>query len=536
MYKISLMKKTTVVVGALLTVVMTSCSSGKGNIADSASVDSLLQDSIRRVEKNPDIEAYPDTSFPSAANVKYKVDTLQPEVSGDLESLRSLYSNAKGVLTFRGGEQRDADFGGRVDTLPTMLVTEWEFRTREDYNPTKHGTWGGGTGWTGQPLYVEWPDSAIGRFKSAGLQFSKEEVMVGSLCGDVYFLDYATGKEVRPAINTGNPIKGTVSLDPTFNGNLYVGQGVPSEKPARAMTINLFANKICQEFGVDPKAQRGWNAYDSSAIRVGQFVFRPGENGTLYKWMVGSGEGEMKLHSAMRYLVGGVAPGMEASMAVSRNYGFTADNSGNVICVNLNSLQPVWHYKLPDDVDATPVLSEEDGRLYLYAGCEVEHAGVSKARFVKLDALTGEEIWINETPARRIDTGEKHFDGGYYSTALPGRGNCSDLLFVNVVHNERGSNGSFLAIEKKSGKVRYSVPLGHYAWSSPVGFLTSKGEQVVVTFDCAGRGYIFNGIDGKEQCRRLIGANFESSPVVKPGSNSLVIGSRGSRIYRLTLR
>ncbi len=524
----SLVVSSAVMLGALVFGTY-SCSSGNSK-ADDSLYDSLQSD-MDTAEEEADLTEWPDTVFSSAEKVKFTIERAD-STSGNLSSVSDLYRHAPGCFTFRKGEHRDANFGGRVDSIPSELVTDWEFKTREDYKPTKLGTWGGGTGWTGQPLYVEWPDSILARFKSEGLEAARKEIIAGSLCGDIYFIDYETGKQTRPAINTGNPIKGTASLDPTLNGNLYVGQGVPTANPVRALTIDLFKNSITHEVGPDPKAPRRWHAYDSSPVRVGQFLFRPGENGTLYKYFVLPGS--LKLHSAMRYHVNGAAPGVESSMAVSRNYGYIGDNAGNIICVNLNTLNPVWHYKLPDDDDSSPVVIEENGHPYLYVGCEVEHPGVTTAHYVKLDGLTGERVWLNETPARRADVGEKHFDGGFYASALPGSGNCKDLLFVNVVHNEKGQNGSFMAIDRATGKTIYTTPLSHYAWSSPVGFLTKKDEFVVVTFDCAGNGYIINGRDGTVISKRKIGANFESSPVVT--GNTLVIGSRGSLIFRLSLR
>ncbi|MBD5189755.1 MAG: PQQ-like beta-propeller repeat protein [Bacteroidales bacterium] len=507
------------------------CGSGKENKKDTAVTESVAKLETGIMNKDPLLEAWPDTAYASAADVKFKIERLD-SISGELTLLDDLYSGAPGVFTFRGGEHRDADYGGSVDSVPTGFQVEWVFQTAQDNNETRFGTWRGGTGWTGQPLYVEWPDSVLERFKASGMTASRREILIGSLCGEVYSLDYDTGRPTRAAIPTGNPIKGTMSLDPTLNGNLYVGQGVPSQSEISALTISLFKNCITHSFGPDAKAPRYWHAYDSSAIRVGRFLFRPGENGTLYKWLI---EGDKPiLHSAVRYSVGGASPGMEASMAVSRNYGYIADNGGNIICFNLNTLQPVWHYKLPDDIDSTPVLCEESGKIFLYTGCEVEHPGVTNARYVKLDALTGNEIWINEIPAKRADVGSKHFDGGYYASTLPGRGDCKDLLFINVVNNEKRQNGSFIAIERTTGKIRYTVPLKYYAWSSPVGFMVSGEHQLVVTFDCAGRGYIINGVDGEVIAEQRIGANFESSPVVN--GHSLVIGSRGDKIYRLSLR
>ena len=358
--------------------------------------------------------------------------------------------------------------------------------------------------------------------------------MVGSLVGKVYFIDFVTGKPSRPAVDVTNPIKGTISLDPTLNGNLYVGHGVPAHGSMGALVINLYKGQTTHFFGSDPKAQRGWGAYDSSAIRVGQFLFRPGENGGVYKFIVEPGA--LKLHSVLRYTVDGRAPGIEASMSVYANYGYVADNAGNILCINLNTLKPVWSYKLPDDVDATPVVCEEaDGKIYVYTGCEVEHEGVTEARFVKLDALTGREIWVNRLPAHRAEIGEKHFDGGYYATALPGTGDCRDLIFTNVVRNDDDKmNGSFVAFDRATGQSRYAVTLRYYAWSSPVGFVGPEGEMYVVTGDCAGRMYLIRARDGELIKVQQIGANFESSPVVV--GNSLVVGSRGKSIYRVTIK
>lgn len=519
--------------GILSFLTLGGCSSSTGNSGDSSRIiaDSLRLDSIEKAKEEAALTALPDTAYPSVSNVKVSVE-IADSSTGEIDSLRDLYADAPGAFTFRKGQYRDADFGGTLDTVPSRLNIDWEFTTREDYTPTKHGTWGGGTGWTGQPLYVEWPDSVMQRFKAASLPVAKREIMVGSLCGDVYFIDYVSGKATRPAVNTGNPIKGTISLDPGLNGNLYVGQGVAADLPARALTIDLYRNSITHQAGVDPKAPRGWNAFDSSPVRVGQFLFRPGENGVLYKYLVAPGN--LTLHSAARYTAGGSGPGMEASMSVYLNYGYTADNRGNIICWNLNNLKPVWHYKLPDDTDCTPMICKEEGHPYLYVGCEVEHAGVSKANYVKLDALSGKCLWVNETPAQRHDSGEKHFDGGFYATSLPGSADCKDLIFANVVANTSGQNGSFVAIDRATGTTRYSIPLRYYAWSSPVGFTTKKGEFIVVTFDCSGNGYIINGRTGDIISRQAIGANFESSPVVV--GNTLVIGSRGARIYRLSLR
>lgn len=162
--------------------------------------------------------------------------------------------------------------------MPTSMEVVWRYRTRCSR------TWGGGSGWTGQPVYVEWPDSCLVRFARKGLLlpgFSGKEIIVGGLSGDIYFIDFESGKDSRPPIRGYNPIKGSVSLDPSLNGNLYVGQGIPDTIPFGAALVDLYQHRTVEVFPFDKSAPRRWGAYDSSAARAGQFLFRPGENGVL---------------------------------------------------------------------------------------------------------------------------------------------------------------------------------------------------------------------------------------------------------------
>ena len=133
-----------------------------------------------------------------------------------------------------------------------------------------------------------------------------------------------------------------------------------------------------------------------------------------------------------------------------------------------------------------------------------------------------------------MNIGKKHFDGGFYSTALLGRGNAEHLVFANCVKNTSGQNGALVALDRKTGETVYQIPLKYYAWSSPVSFINEKNEMFIVTGDCSGNLYIINASDGKIITSKRIGSNFESSPVVI--GNSLVIGSRGNSIFKITLK
>jgi len=508
-------------------------------IADTLIRDSLIVDSVT-LNKTKPLVPLADTSLSSVDAIEYEIIVYDTTHSGIINNLNDCYKDIDGVLTFRGGPLRQANFGGTLSKRPDTIIVKWAFQTEMDNTETKFGKWGGGSGWTGQPLYITWPDSIYEAIKAQNKEltqdFSKTEVIVGSLASKVYFINPSNGKRSRNPISTGNPIKGTISLDPYFNGLLYVGHGVPNGQTFGCITVNLLNNSVVNTYGSDPKAWRGWNAFDSSPIRVGDFVFRPGENGMIYKYFVDV-NGKETLHSKLRYRLKGASqtPGIESSMAVYINYGYFADNSGNVLCINLSTLRPVWRYNNIDDCDATPVIDIENGKPYVYSGCEVDkQPGQGSARLAKIDALTGEEIWCYKSTSTRFNTNGKHFDGGFYSTPLLGVGNCDSLIFANRVDNEQNAQrGHFVAINKYTGQLVYEVKEKCYAWSSPVGFTDPDNNMYVLTGDTQGYMYLIDGASGEVICRRLVGINFESSPVVR--GNTAIVGSRGNNIFCVSI-
>ena len=518
----------------MVAILLATMSCGKRSSANSD--DSIATiDSIRMAEELDRQTELPDTAYASVKLINATTRVIDTVTDPKINSFRDLYRETPGVFAFRANAYRDADMGGTVKGTPTHIEVDWEFETAYDGRQTGSSQgWGGGSGWTGQPVYVEWPDSLIKKWQSRGTlskDFSGKEIIVGSLSSNLYFIDFVTGKQSREPVYVKNPIKGSVMLDPTLNGNIYIGHGIPNERPFGAIIVNLDDHAITDTHGEDPKAPRNWGAYDSSAIRMGQFLFRPGENGTIYKFYVEPGK--QNLHSSMSYTANGRPLGIEASMSIYKNYGFTADNSGLIVCTNLNTMKPVWVYDIGDDTDSTPVLAVEDGVPYLYTGCEIDKTK-NDSKYVKLNALDGSIVWEKTVPGKRADVGKKHFDGGFYASSLPGRGNSTDLIFINVVENLHGQNGKFIAVDRQSGNTVYEIPLKHYAWSSPVGFLNEKNEMFVLTGDCSGNMYLINAKDGKLIDTLHVGNNFESSPVVS--GNSAVVGSRGRSIYKVSLK
>ena len=470
------------------------------------------------VARQPSIEelTLPDTSYASANAIFYRID-VQDSLPALLANYDDPYEEAGSVLTFRKNLRRNADYGGRVAGTPTAIEVTWRFDTERNLTQTRFGVWEGGSGWTGQPLYKD------------------GTIIVGSLCGKVYFIDYNTGKAKAEPLDAGNVVKGTVSMDPELR-NLYVGQGVPlsSDRPFGCQVFDLDKHQRTCFFGPDKQAWRGWGAFDSSPIVAGGYLFWPGENGSLYKFR--RQQGRIEPVSVLRYRVGGMAPGIESSLCAYRNYGFFSDNRGNVICVNLNTMRPVWHFDNHDDSDGTIVCREEQGKPYLYTACEVDKQGDSgTCHFVKLDALTGTMVWERNIACQRFILPEKTLDGGMYATPLLGSGDCEGMVFANICRNKASQHrGELTAISTADGSICYTVGYDMFAWSSPIAFLNEENEMFVFTGDAAGNVYLIRGKTGEVLCKQHVANNFESSPIAI--GNTAVVGSRGNGIYKLTIK
>lgn len=521
----------------LILTVSLSCNSPRENTSQEkiSSCDETLMDTIPILEK---VSSFPDTMYPSAQILMFRIDTFCYDIPAELSDLNDYYSDAPGIFTFRGSLSRNPSFSGRLHGDSLHISVDWTFATNTDTTHTIHGVWGGGTGWTGQPLYIHWPDSIMERFSSSDdtltQNITPQEIIVASLCGYVYFIDFHSGKPTRPFLDTQNVLKGTPSINPSLNGSLYIGHGVPKQGVFGHSVYDLYSHQLTQSFGRDRSAWRRWNAFDSSPLVTGGFLFRPGENGTLYKYHIQGNS--IQLHSTLRYSTTKYkgSPGIESSMAICRNYGYFNDNAGNILCVNLNTLKPVWRYHNHDDSDASPIVEMDDGIPYVYSGCEVDRQGsTGLSYFVKLNGLTGERIWEDTIRGGRIHLHDKILDGGMLSSPLLGKGDCSQMIFNNFCINDITSKGCLAAIDKRDGTILYTTPTRQYSWSSPVAFYNDNDEMFIFTGDAAGYVYLIKGKTGEIVASKKIGINFESSPIIV--EDKIILGSRGNKIFKISL-
>lgn len=451
------------------------------------------------------------------------------------------YGEIEGILTFRGGINRDGPSFGGCDIEEGKLEMVWEFITSTS-------SWGGGAGWTGQPAIVRWDEETRGIMNIDQKFKEKEgfaEVIYASLGGNIYFFDLESGEESRPPIKVGNPIKGSLSIDPRGYPLLYVGEGIPERGNIGYNIYSLIdGSKLYFINGRDSYAQRSWGAFDSSGIIHGErdTLIVPGENGILYIAHLNTDynpeEGTVSIApELLRYryrVMGQQRLGIENSAAAYRNLLYFADNSGWIQCFDLTTLTPVWLADGHDDTDASLTLEIVEDIPYIYTANEVDHQPKGGYSYIKkINGLTGEILW--EKPYQCFSTkGEKPIDGGAFATNVVGKNNMGQLVIFTLARYGKFNGGIILALDKENGEEVWTKELDNYAWSSPTDFYDSRGNGYIIQCNSLGDVLLLKGDTGEELDRINLGSNIESSPAIF--EDYMVVGTRGQRIFGVRIK
>jgi len=479
------------------------------------------------------------------------------------------YQKVAGVLTFRGNNFRNAPTYGYT-TMKEFLVEQiWE-RPVGGMKSSKWAFSWSGTGWTGQPLIIRWPDEIkqimnINAEKKA--KANLVEVIYATMDGNIYFFDLDDGKATRPSINIGAPIKGTPALDPRGYPILYVGQG-DKASPGSSMTqigMRIF-NLIDQSLltfinGEDTMAYRtDWGACDSSPIvdAITDTLIWPSENGIIYTAKLNT-----KFDAAAKTL--SIAPeftnlrykatnttlqGVESSPSFYGKYMYFSDNSGVLYCLDLNTMNYVWVKPLDDDTDVTPVISQEEDGVYLYTGTEVDYQQKITGNYLgdafvyKINALTGKTIWRNSlkcwTKNDEANVGND-VNGGILATPIVGKNKINNLVvFSFCMTNGIYSGNTLAAFDKGTGQLLWNYKSANYGWSSPVDVYSEDGTAYIIFPDSQSKVHLLNGSTGKMlsvgkiTMKGDVGGNVESSAAVY--NDTLVIGTRRGVIVGLKLK
>ena len=457
------------------------------------------------------------------------------------------YTELEGIVTFRGDNFRSGAAYGTASVSSKTLTKVWS-KSTSGLSDTD-GTYWSGSGWTGQPLIVKWPE-ATRKNISAMYDWAREkeglvEVIYATLDGHVYFYELTSGEYTREPLNLGFNYKGAGALDPRGYPILYVGSGVDSVNGrSRVKVVNLIDNSVMFEFGHNETfANRGWHMFDSSPLvsaETDQLIY-PGENGILYiihlntKYNEQTGELSVDPDNIVKWKYNGVRSGsrywlgVESSAAIINNYIFLADNGGNLMCLDLNTLELVWVQDVLDDTNCSPVVDVENGHPYIYISTSFHYGWRSYSTaaipIFKIDAETGEIVWRTDYTCYTV----QDLSGGVQGTIAVGKNKLSDMIFVPIARTPGASSGTLAALKKDTGEVVWEKETSMYSWSSPVDFYDADGNGYLLYCNSGFNMFLIDGKTGEQLDYMNLGGNIEASPAMY--GNYAVVGTRAMRTY-----
>ncbi len=456
------------------------------------------------------------------------------------------YTDVEGIITFRGNNFRDGGSYGYAGLKNFQLDGIWNHTTGTLVHG--NGVWTG-SGWTGQPLIVKWPKETkaiMNMYDWAKEDDDLVEVIYATMDGHIYFLDLHTGKQTRDTLNMGYTFKGSGALDPRGYPILYLGAGYDSDLgTSRAFIISLIDFSIMYEFGNwDKFSLRGELCYfDASALvdaDTDQLIY-PGENGIVYLMKLNTQydpeagtlsinpDNIRKWHyyghrtSLYSYWVG-----MEGSPTIWCGHMFMCDNGGNMMCLDLNTLELVWVQDILDDSNGTPVLSIENGHPYIYVSTSFHYGwrsySTADVPIWKLDAETGEIVWQTDYTCYT----ESGVSGGVQSTIALGKNDLDGLIYVTVAKTDTNNNGVLACIDRETGEVIWEQK-AYYTWSSPVLVYNEDGSGYIVYCTYGKNMYLLDGLTGEVYDTFNLLGGVEATPAVY--EDMIVVGTRKCLIW-----
>lgn len=379
-----------------------------------------------------------------------------------------------------------------------------------------------GTGWTGQPVVIDRPDS-------------DHLVVFGAYDAAVHFLAGSSGDRVLPDFQTGDLIKGSATVDPDGFPIVYIGS---RDNHLRALAIDRPVPTELWSLAADAVSPRLWNDdWDGSPLVVGGHLLVGGENSVFHAVRLNRSFGPDGLVRMAPELVFN-APGwdaellealgdrnvsIEGSVAVHQGVAWFANSGGLVQGWDVSGLAEgraptrVFRFWMGDDVDATVVVGP-DGTLYVAAEWERRLPRAREVgQIVKLDPRRAGNpvVW-----SVADQTDEEGRVSGVWATPALHR----DLLIVPT------NGGRLLGIDAATGTIRWEKSLPGPVWQSPV-----VVDDVLLQGDCHGILHAYDvsdtTVDPPELWRVAVGGCIESTPAVWDGR--IYVGARNGFFYAI---
>src|SRR6266540_2355486 len=425
-----------------------------------------------------------------------------------------------GLTTFRGNLTRTYYGEGPVPRHP---VVKWRYPRNGGMcarSSDEHGTetWCG-VGWTGQPNVIRHGKGSI------------LELRFGAYDDHYHFLNARRGEPIRSDLVTGDLAKGSATSDPDGYPLYYAGSrdndfrivALDRRHPTVLWSMNAYRTVPYVLWN---------NDWDGAALVVGDYLLEGGENSWFY--VVKLNRGWTKNHKVrVRPKIVLTVPGWDDQLVSDRpDKAFSIENSvafhdGVVYFANSAGLVQGWdisrvltgghkakrvfRFWTGDDTDASVVIDEQG---YLYVASELEKFNSRSERvgqLMKLNPRRRGKPLVWSVPVRDPGFGGA---GGIWSTPALDRG----MVYVAI------NAGGLLAVDRRTGKVRWRIPLPGPTWSSPV-----VVDNVLIEGDCSG---ILHAYDVSRAGRRppelwsmALGGCIEATPSVWRGM--IFVGTRG---------
>ncbi len=459
------------------------------------------------------------------------------------------YFALPGIATFRGNNFRNGAAYGNVTVTEKTLTKAW------GSNIGSLNGWPG-SGWTGQPLMVQWDDETKAIMNMYASKKAKEglvEVIYATLDGNVYFYDLEDGSYTRDPLYLGMNFKGAGSLDPRGYPIMYVGSGdYLSGKVPRMYIVSLIDGKILYErSGSDSFSLRSnWTAFDSSPLVDAETdtLIWPGENGILYTIKLNTtydkSTGTLTIapdeivktrYNTTRSNSSSYWLGYEPSAVIVDRYLYISENGGMFFCIDLDTMQLVWSQDTRDDSNSTPVFewNGTDGG-YLYTAPSLHWTNSGGKGYIciyKLDAKTGDIVWEKRFDCYTVDG----VSGGVQSTPILGKPGTQleGLVLYTIARTPNEWDGKLVALDTKTGEIVWEKAMDYYSWSSPVAVYDDAGTAYIILCDSVGNMSLLDS-KGATLSSISLGSNIEASPAVF--ENTLVVGTRGGLVCGVKIK
>jgi outer membrane protein assembly factor BamB len=438
-----------------------------------------------------------------------------------------------GLTTFRGNASRDFYGIGPVPTNPHVI---WRYPATgqlcsysADNGITFRGptTYWCGTGWTGQPNVLVYPDGMV-------------EVRIGMYDDNYHFINGYTGAQLRPNLVTGDLAKGSATTDSQGYPLYYAGSrdnwfrivAMDRPKPTVLWKMNAMTSVP------NPVWNNDW---DGAALELGDYLLEGGENSWFYVIKLNRGfnsQGLVTVHPQIVMKVPGFDKqliqtikdhdvSIEDSVAFHNGVAYFSNSGGLIQGWNISDIlnggtqyQRVFRFWGGGDGDPT-IAIDPQGMLYVTRHVE---DNLPRPTSTARDMQIGDVMKLD--PSNQSNPLVWSVQLG---SEARGQGILGSPALANGMVYAVAIDGQMAGIDQQTGKVWWRMTMPGPDWGSPV-----VVNNVLMEGDCSGNLHAWNVSNPHAMPKptwtlHVDSGCIEATPAVWNGW--IYIATRGGAIY-----